>query len=209
MASIKTLLLDLGGVLLNLDYQATEQAFAKLGFRSFTDYYHQNAQQPFFDRLEAGKETPEAFRSKIRELSGLALSNDEIDSAWNAMLFDLPESRIELLLKLKPHYQLILFSNTNAIHYEALQLILHQQYQQDILQQVFDRVFYSHLLGLRKPQPEAFKKVLASANANPETTLFIDDTQRHIEGARHCKIQARLLQNHEDVEEILTPFLKP
>ncbi|RLV60275.1 hypothetical protein D5018_07730 [Parashewanella curva] len=207
MAPIKTLLLDLGGVLLNLDYHATEQAFAKLGFRSFTDYYHQNAQQPFFDRFEKGLETPQAFRNKIRELSGLNLAYDEIDSAWNAMLFEIPVVRIELLLKLQHRYQLILFSNTNAIHYEALQLILQQQFQHDILQQVFDFTFYSHFIGARKPEYAAFRKVLSIAGANPESTFFIDDTQRHTVGADQCHIQTHWLQNHETIEDILNPLM--
>jgi putative hydrolase of the HAD superfamily len=60
-------------------------------------------------------------------------------------------------------------------------------------------VYLSHEIKLRKPNIEIFEKVLLDNNLNPSSTLFIDDSPQHIEGARKAGIHAFHLQDGMEV----------
>ena len=62
---IRNIVFDLGGVLLNINYQLTEQAFVQLGIRNFAELYSQAEQSNLFNKLETGKIEPADFRSEI------------------------------------------------------------------------------------------------------------------------------------------------
>ena len=98
---IKNIIFDFGGVILNIDYQASIKAFEELGIRNFENLFSQATQSNIFDKLETGKIKPQEFRDEIRMLSGLKLTDEAIDIAWNKMLLDIPLERIEFLIKLK------------------------------------------------------------------------------------------------------------
>ncbi|MDR4987474.1 MAG: hypothetical protein RG741_01385 [Bacteroidales bacterium] len=114
--TVKNIIFDLGGVLLNIDYGLTIAAFKKLGVEDFDGFFTQAAQHKVFDRFDTGHVTPGEFRDRLRRLSGLNLSDRQIDDAWNAMLLDMPADRIKLLQKVRRNYRIFLLSNTNAIH---------------------------------------------------------------------------------------------
>src|ERR1041384_5970782 len=114
--SIQNIIFDFGGVILNIDYKLTEQAFAKLGLKDFDRIYSQATQQELFDVFEKGLMTAEQFREGIRKHIDKPVSDPEIDRAWNSMLLDLPDERVRLLDKLRTKHRLFLLSNTNEIH---------------------------------------------------------------------------------------------
>ena len=195
---IKAILFDLGGVLLNLDYQRTISAFQDLGISDFEKLYAQAAQSTLFDDFETGKISPETFQNGIRRISGLGLSDEAIQEAWNAMLLDLPLERVHLIESLKKDFRILLFSNTNAIHLNAFREIISKQHgNPTLLESVFDRVYYSHLEGVRKPNTSAFQHVLDKENLDPKEVLFIDDSLQHVEGAKKLGIEAYHLINQD------------
>lgn len=207
LANIKNIIFDFGGVILNLDYQLTEDAFKALGLTKFAEFYTQFNQNHLFDQLETGKIEPDAFRKAIREHLGKSLSDDTIDTAWNAMLLNHPKERLDLLLALKPHFRTFMLSNTNAIHYDAFRKALWDEHQIDGLDQFFEKDYYSHLIQLRKPHPETFQWVLDQHGLKAEETLFIDDSPQHIEGAKQAGLQAYHLQKGEEITELFSDFL--
>jgi putative hydrolase of the HAD superfamily len=195
---VRAILFDLGGVLLNLDYRRTINAFQELGISDFEKVYAQAAQSALFDDFETGKISTETFQNGIRNISGLSLSDDTIQHAWNAMLLDFPEERIHLLESLKKDYQILLFSNTNAIHLKAFRAIIARQHgDPTLLESIFDRVFYSHIEGVRKPNPSAFQQILNKENLHPKEVVFIDDSLQHVEGARQIGMEAHHLEGQD------------
>jgi HAD superfamily hydrolase (TIGR01509 family) len=201
--SIKTILFDLGGVLLNLDYQKTIDAFIELGITDFDQLYAKAAQTDLFNQLETGKIFPRQFMDGIRKMSKIDLKDSEIINAWNAMLLDLPDHRIDFLRRLCNQYQLLLFSNTNAIHLAAFRKIIQEQHENAfLLEELFERTFYSHIAGVRKPNKDAFQYVLDQEGLNPEEVIFIDDSIQHVEGAKQVGIHAYHLESGE-VEDLL------
>ena len=140
---------------------------------------------------------PEAFYEALREATGLTLTNSQIEIAWNAMLLDFPAERLNWLSQIKNKYNIYLFSNTNAIHYNAFINIYRQVAPQLGLNTQFEHFFktayYSHTLGQRKPEVAAFEAVIRDANLDPAQTLFIDDTLLNIEGAKKAGLQTLFL----------------
>ncbi len=85
-SSFDTLLLDLGGVLFDVDYHASMRAFHALGFEDFDTLYSKAKQDHLFDGFETGELTPAMFRDRIRALFRPDITDREIDACWNAML---------------------------------------------------------------------------------------------------------------------------
>lgn len=190
---IKNIIFDLGGVILNIDYNLTIEGFKNLGVENFDSLFTQAQQVGLFDELDKGLITPEQFRDDIRHITCINLSDQQIDIAWNAMLLDFPPSRLALLKKTHAHYRTFLLSNTNAIHFVEYNRVLIDTFGVHNLSEFFEKEYYSHLIHLRKPDAEAFEIILRENNLNPCETLFIDDTKQHIEGARKLGILAHHL----------------
>jgi putative hydrolase of the HAD superfamily len=204
---VRNLIFDLGGVLLDIDYFRTRQAFIALGITDIDSYYHQSHSNPLFARLERGEIESAPFYEGLRQSTGLALSDTEIENAWNAMLLDFRESSIRYLQSLKGQYQLFLLSNTNQIHYEAF-LNRHQhQFGHLRFDEHFDAAYYSHLIKKRKPHADAYLHIIDAHGLRLEETLFIDDTQKNIEGAQAVGMQTMWLPAGDLVEIALPKIL--
>lgn len=199
-----TILLDLGGVLIDVDYHAATREFEKLGFADFDSLYSKAKQDNLFDGFETGALSPAQFRDRIRELHGSPLSDAQIDHCWNAMLGSIPPERIDLVKRLKAHYQVLLLSNTNAIHVPAFEAIVAKENGIADFKGLFDGAYYSCEMGMRKPDAEIFLHVLSLNGADPKRTLFIDDSIQHVEGARKAGLHAEHLElAKEDVADMV------
>jgi len=197
---IDTILLDLGGVLIDVDYHRTADAFNALGFDGFEAIYSKAQQDHLFDGFEIGALSPAEFRSRIRSLHGNGITDEQVDHCWNAMLGRIPPERIDLVARLRQRYRVLLLSNTNAIHVPAFERIIAEDNGISDFRALFDGAYYSCEMGLRKPDAEAFHHVLARHGVEPVRTLFIDDSIQHVVGAREAGLQAEHLElKSEDV----------
>lgn len=182
MKNIQHIIFDLGGVLLNIDYQRTEKAFANIGIANFEQQYHQFFANPLFSAWETGNATETDFITALQAQTGNTISKPQIIEAWNAMLLHWRTESIAALPKLAQHYRLFLLSNTNAIHHNAFQESFTKQFESN-LDALFEGAYYSHLIGQRKPHDAAFQYVLSKHTLAAEHTLFIDDSLPNIEAA--------------------------
>lgn len=190
-----TIIFDLGGVILNIDYNLTTMAFSKLGLNDFSRLFSQANQSNLFDDLEKGKIEQREFVSAIQDLAGKHISENDIVSAWNAMLLDLPEERIKLLDTLKSKYRIFLLSNTNVIHKTAYCYYLEKTFGLKDFSHIFEKQYLSFEVGMRKPDAEIFEYVINQNELKREKTLFIDDSVQHIHGAQKAGIDAFHLTN--------------
>jgi putative hydrolase of the HAD superfamily len=201
ITGIKHIIFDLGGVLLNLDYKRTEDAFIELGVKDFPAIYSQLKQTPLFDDFEVGKIDAQSFINAIKHIAQLPLTDDQIIGAWNAMLRDFPLRRLQILQQLRMHHDLLLLSNTNAIHEVAFNKILMDAHGMPGIGVFFDKVYLSHRIGMRKPNEEVFKRILDENGLKAADTLFIDDSPQHIEGAQKLGIQTIYLEKGMTIEK--------
>lgn len=202
MEKIETIILDLGGVLLNISFEATEKAFESIGVTNFHQYFSQYKASPLFEQLETGIVSEQEFFHYFRKETGLDVDDEAITKAWNAMLLDFPQERINWLRSLENRYRVFLFSNTNSIHHEAFQLKFSAEFPGKPFDLHFEKAYYSHLLGKRKPYVDAFEALIKDAAINPATTLFIDDTKTNIEGAQQVGMKGIFLTNGETVLDL-------
>ncbi len=191
---VKNIIFDLGGVLINIDYKATENAFKNAGIKNFDELFSQAKQARLFDNLEKGLVDEDTFKDGLRLLSNVNLSDKAIDDAWNAMLLDFPKHRIELLQKIRKHYKTFLLSNTNELHIPVFENLIEKEYGIANFSSLFDKIYYSCRVQMRKPDKEIFELVINENNLNPQETLFIDDSIQHVQGAKNAGLNAIHLQ---------------
>jgi putative hydrolase of the HAD superfamily len=123
-------------------------------------------------------------------LSQKEFSDHEIDHAWNIMLGDLPQRRVAMLEEVGATKRIYLLSNTNGIHYRAFCADIEKNMKIQRFEALFQKLYWSHELGMRKPNQDIFQHVLSDNGLDPASTLFIDDSPQHVEGARKLGIKA-------------------
>jgi len=202
MQNIENIIFDLGGVLLDIDYNLTRAVFEKLGVTHFNDMYSQANADKLFQKLETGSIAEEEFYKQLNNSTSMNLSPEEIKDAWNAMLLTFREESLQFLDQLKGKYKIFLLSNTNKIHHTSFYEIYHQKKRAKKFEEYFDKAFYSFEISLRKPDEECYKWVLKDLNIDPKKTLFIDDSINNIEGANKVGLQTLLLSPEKRIENI-------
>ncbi len=202
MQNIKNIIFDYGNVIFNIDFNRVAEAWKRLGINNAHEFYGHRQQDPVFNLLERGEISEADFRDRIREISHKPeLTDEQIDDAWNQIFVGIPKGNHELLLKLKDKYRTFLLSNINAIHYNYVHKYLQQKFGMANNDDLFEKVYYSHLVGKRKPDAEIFEQVINENNLNPAETLFIDDSPQHLETAKKLGLQTYLMTAPDNIQD--------
>lgn len=195
----EAIIFDLGNVLYDVDVQRSVEAFEKHGLKDFDKLYSLQEQSKLFDELETGKIGQEEFIERINKIVNPPLTPNAIIDSWNELLIGVPQENFEILLEIKEKYKTLLLSNTNAIHMAFIDAYMKENFGVHSLSALFDKAYYSFEVGLRKPGREIYDFVVKENNLDLETTLFIDDNEDNIKGAR----QAGLISHHKIKNETL------
>lgn len=201
ISSLKNILFDLGGVILDLNVSGTLEAFLNLGFQKELLSYPENFYTDIFFNYEIGKVSTSEFRDSIRELSGVNFSDKEFDDAWCAMLARVPKKRTEILKTLSQDYQLYILSNTSPMHIEHFSK-MYREAAGYSFEDVFIKTFYSHDIGLHKPDPNAFLHVVKEANIVPEETLFLDNNIHNVKSAKELGFNVIHITDNLKMEDV-------
>ena len=195
---IKNLILDFGDIFINLDKPATAREMSKFGFTTITPEL-----QALFNDYEKGLITSDSFLETTGALFPKAKRQDLID-AWNAILLDFPDYRLEFLeaLATSNKYRLFLLSNTNDIHIEYVKSVMGQE-KFNRFKNPFEVFYLSYEMGMRKPDTEIFEFVLEENQLEPSETLFVDDTKENTDTAALLGIQIwNLKVGKEDIVDL-------
>lgn len=183
------IIFDLGGVILTIDYDKTVEAFDKLGLKAFDKMYSQATQSGLFDLFETGQVSAQSFINQLLPYLPVGTSPNHVVEAWNAMLLDFPPENLQFLEDLNQHKPIYLLSNTNEIHVKAFHRKLKHVSGKTHLESYFHKVYFSNEVQLRKPNIEVFDFVCSQNKLNINKTLFIDDSEQHLIGARKLGLQ--------------------
>jgi len=199
---IKNIIFDLGGVILDIDYDRPVKAFKKLGAENFEQLFAQSKQIKLFDQFDIGEVTPAQFRKEVRKHLPEDVTDEQIDAAWNSILGDLPSHRIVVLKMLAQRkYRLFLLSNTNSIHVKAFTNYLDATYGKGLFKTLFEKQYFSNQIGMRKPTKKVFDHILKENGLKASETLFIDDSPEHVEGAKKAGLHGYWLQEPETIND--------
>ena len=202
MKNIENIIFDLGGVILDIDYNRTRKGFEDIGVKQFDEMYSQANANKLFQKLETGHISNEVFFKELDSVTNLNLTPHQIRTAWDAMLLEFREDSLKFLVEIKLKYNTYLFSNTNFIHMEAFHKLFHNKERPHPFDDYFDKAFYSCKIGLRKPDTESFQWILDHLNIKAGKTLFIDDSIQNIEAAKKVGLQTVHLKPGMNIEEL-------
>ena len=197
MKKYKTIIFDLGAVILNISYENTINALTKLGVKNAENFYSKKVQTELFNKIETGKISNMEFLKELQKETKNA-NIKQVKMAWNSMLLDLPEERLKTIKKLKDNHKIFLLSNTNSIHINALK----EQFGNKkwiAFCELFDKMYLSHELGLRKPDVKIFEHILNEQKLKAEEVFFVDDSPQHIISAKKIGISCHHLLDNENI----------
>lgn len=201
MQNIKNIIFDYGNVIFSINFARVQQSFKALGISNVDEFFGHLQQDPIFDAFDRGQINAAQFRERIREKANNPdLTDDEIDAAWNSILVGIAEGNHDLLLKLKDKYRTFLLSNINEIHYDFILKYLKKDFGFENNDHLFEKIYYSHFTGKRKPEIAIFEQVLHENNLNPTETLFIDDSPQHLAAAQTLGIQTFLMKAPDTIQ---------
>ena len=203
LQNIETIIFDFGGVVLDIDPQITIKEFQKLGFKEVAKTQSKEFIEDIIRKFERGIYTPEVFRKRLRAFLELDVSDQQLDDAWNALLYDIPAERIEILEQLKKNYKMLLLSNSNEIHYDLYVRDLQLRFGYREFDELFHKAYFSFDLHLSKPDPEIFEFIMYQHDLDPSKTLFIDDNEMNIEAASKLGLRTYLLIKPELIRDII------
>ncbi|MBL8005509.1 MAG: HAD family phosphatase [Candidatus Kapabacteria bacterium] len=195
----KSVFLDFGAVLYEIDYKRTRDFFKLLTVDLNELDFSVDSQLDLFTEFELGLRTKEEFLKKVKVLyCREEVSIQQIIDAWNAILIKpFPDSEQTVKQLNERGYKLYLLSNTNEIHFEKFQPEVEHIFS------YFDRLFLSHQLHLRKPTKEYFQYVLQHTSLQPNEVIFIDDSSQHLATAKSMGITSYKKEPSVTLSELL------
>jgi HAD superfamily hydrolase (TIGR01549 family) len=190
---INTLIFDFGNVLLPIDEESTLLAFEEL--KPNDSFFETQKEQQLF---EVGESSKASFLESLRPHFARTPFKPDLAKAWNAMITEaISEKTINFIKDKTTEYSVFLLSNTNILHIERIRErsgpFLYAQFIK-----CFDKVYYSHEIGLRKPDLAIFEHLLNEQGLSPESCLFIDDKIENIEGAKKAGMHVWHFNPHKD-----------
>jgi len=201
---INAIIFDLGGVILNLDYQKTVLELQMLvPSLDASTFYGKEQQLSFYSHYEIGKITSSELLQAFNQHYRVELNMKDFERAWNAMILDFPANRIDLIKRISTRKRVFLLSNINALHEEAVD-VEYSKIASGNFRSLFENIYYSHLTGMRKPDPQTFQTILDENKLSVSETLFIDDSHHHILGARSIGIPSVHLSKPKTLEDLLS-----
>lgn len=205
---IQNLLIDLGGVIMDIRRQNCVDAFKRLGFADVDDYLTDYAQKGPFAALEEGKITPDEFRAELRLHMPAGVTDADIDDAFQQFLTGIPVGRLHELRQLRAMgLGLYLLSNTNAIMWNGKIL---EEFRKEGRHRAdyFDGMMPSFEVGIMKPDPAIFRLAARRFGLVPAETLFIDDARVNLDAAASEGFHTLLVEPGQEFATLVEKHLQ-
>lgn len=187
---------DLGNVVVDIDFNRA------LGVWSdFSRIPLANLQSKFrfteaFYQHERGAISDEEFARRLCHDLDMALSDEQFAAGWQAIFAGQREETVEVMRELRRRgHRVVILSNTNQLHTEYWT----EAYPEAIASA--DSLYLSHQMGMRKPDAEIYANVLRQEGFDAASTLFFDDNEDNVEGARQLGIRAIRVTDKQTIPE--------
>ena len=207
MAAVKNLIFDLGNVLYDIDFKKMNAAFTSIGIEGIDQHFTLNKSHQLFLDLEMGFVNEQEFYEGVRALVNLPFTNEQIQFAWNALLVGFRKNSIDWIKQNNIKYNTFLYSNTNQIHHDYFIAEFENKVAAYPFVSLFKKPYYSHEMGMRKPDPASFSYILEKEGLAPAETLFIDDNEPNILAAASVGLQVLHLKEGMTVEKDIAAYL--
>ena len=195
---IKNIIFDFGDIFINLDKPAGFNVLTQFGYTEIT---------PDLDKImkdyEMGLISSSDFILAMNRIFPEARPED-LKKAWNSILLDFPDYRLEFLEKLAAEntFRLFLLSNTNELHIDHVikNMGLHRF---ESFKKCFEKFYLSHEINFIKPNKDIYTFVLEENNLKAEETFFVDDTKENTDTSSLLGIKSwNLIVGQEDIIDL-------
>ena len=203
LKNIETIIFDLGGVVIDLDSKSVIDQFRRYSNKTTKDIIRLISHSQDLIDYEIGKMSDSDFCEAVNKLLHTELSQASFEIIWNSFLGNIKQDKLHLMLALKDRFNLLILSNTNAIHQKSFDQRVGELIPLRVMSDMVNTAYYSHELGLRKPDPNIYKRVIDLQNLNPTRTLFFDDRQENINMAQNFGIQAIQVEYSDHILDLL------
>jgi len=207
MPATKNLIFDLGNVLYDIDFKKMNAGFTSLGIKDIETHFTLNQSHQLFLDLEMGFINEQAFFDGFRKLSNLPVTNDQITIAWNSLLVGFRKSSIQWVKENNKTYPTFLYSNTNQIHCDHFIPEFEREVADYPFEALFQKPYYSHKMGMRKPDPVSFTYILEKEGLVAGETLFVDDNEPNIIAAASVGLKVLHLKSGMLLENEIQAYL--
>lgn len=173
---IQVVFFDLGKVLLNFEWKIL---LGRAGWNPGTDLgilLDRLRSENLMHDYETGRISTKHFLDRLQAFMNFKGTPLEMRRIWDE-IFEPMEENIEIMRRIKSRYPVGLISNINESHLNYIET------QYEFIHEIPERV-YSCRAGARKPDSAIYRSAMDRFNVEPGKTLFIDDVEENILGAR-------------------------
>ena len=197
--NVTTVIFDLGGVIVDLDWELCIRNFENLGINNMHNLINTTLQRGFILDYEMGQISDEQFREEIRKNATLKVTDEQIDYAWTSLLVGIPAEKLDLLMELRKKYKVLMLSNTNNLSFRFSEKMFEVNGYR--ISNFFDKCYLSYEMKLAKPSAEIFVALLADAGLKAEECLFLDDGIHNINTASELGFQTEYIEPFSSVKD--------
>ena len=201
MSTIKNIIFDLCGPIITIDVGLIDKRLQQLGVK-IEQPYRKLYDIGLTKRFESNQITTDQFCNELRSVLETGISDEQICNAWNTLIVDFKREHQQLLPKIHNHYRTFMLSNSDVVNAEYFVNYLNENAGFNFTEQCFDEIFFSYMIGDRKPSGNVFNHILTKHKLNASETLFIDDCEKHCIGAKEVGLNTIWLQKPTDICEL-------
>lgn len=203
---IKAIVFDIGGVLVDLNYNQALQSFrTKAGFENIEEFLDPWRQRGFFSDMEEGKLSEEEFTEECLKHCRPGTRPEVLEECLNDFIVGMNPRKAQIIKALYGKYELGLLSNNNPISMRCCERLM--QNNGIPMKQYFRKRFISSDMKMVKPEADIYLAAIAELGCRPEEILFVDDSQKNVDAALSLGINARLCRTDEDFFAIFAPMI--
>lgn len=197
-STIKALLFDLGGVVLEVNFQQVFNSWAAMSALDESEIKARFKMDQHYQQHERGQIEAPVFFEHLRDSLQITASDDEMTKAWNHIFGNEMTTNLDAIDAVRNTLPTYGFSNTNKTHQ------LYWEHHFPRIANTFEKLYASSEIGMRKPDAEAFEFILKELSLKPNELLFFDDSPENVEGAERLGIQTVLVDNSDSVVSALS-----
>ena len=193
----QALLFDLGGVVIDIDFDRAFQTWCAISRLPFDEIKRAFKFDERYEQHERGELPGPAYFEYLASILKLNGTFDQIAAGWNAIYVGESSETAELVRSARAHIPCFAFTNTNPTHQVAWSSMFPG------VTRSFERVFTSHEIGLRKPEPKAFEHIAHAISVPLTSIMFFDDLLANVESAVSAGLQAVHVRSPSDIRNAL------
>jgi glucose-1-phosphatase len=194
---IRTLLFDLGGVVIDFDFERAFRFWAARASCEPAELGRKFELDEPYKQHERGELHASEYFAALRRSLDVNLSDEDLIAGWNDVYLGMMPGMLQVLTIARRRFPLYAFTNSNPTHQSEWSVRFANELS------IFNQIFVSSELRLRKPDPEAFAEVAKQTGFFASECLFFDDTPENIDGARTAGMRAVLVRSIGDVRDAL------